>query len=57
MKALANEIHNILLDMDYVDYEETQAEELQGLMEDLELLQKHGNGTLLNAIKMLLENN
>lgn len=55
MKALANEIYSKLVDMDYVDYEETQAEEQQSLLEDLELLEKHGNGTLLNAIKMLVE--
>lgn len=55
MKPLVNEICNTLLDMDYADYEETQAEELKGLMEDLELLEKKGNGTLLSVIKMLVE--
>lgn len=56
MKALANEIYNHLLDMDNADYNETQTEDLKGLLEDLELLEKHGNGTLLNVIKMLVEN-
>ena len=56
MKALANEIYNNLLDMDFLDYEELQVEELQALLEDLELLKNHGNGTLLNVIKMLVEN-
>ena len=55
MKTLANEICNTLLDMDYADYEETQAEELQRLVEDLELLEKDGNGTLLAIIQMLVE--
>lgn len=56
MKALANDLYNTLLDMDYADYDETQTEDLKNLLEDLELLEKHGNGTLLNAIKMLVEN-
>lgn len=56
MKALAEEIYNKLMDMDYADYEETQAEDDKALMEDLELLKSKGNGTLLNAIKMLVEN-
>lgn len=56
MKVLANEIYNKLLDMDFADYEEMQTEETQNLLEDLELLEKHGNGTLLNVIKMLVEN-
>jgi hypothetical protein len=56
MKALANELYNSLLDMDNADYNETQAEDLKALAEDLELLQKQGNGALLNVIKMLVEN-
>lgn len=56
MKVLANEVYNKLLDMDFADYEETQTEDLKALTEDLELLQKQGNGALLNAIKMLVEN-
>lgn len=55
MKALANEIYNKLADMDFMDYQETQEEEFKALLEDLELLENQGNGTLLNAIKMLLE--
>lgn len=56
MKALANELYNNLLDMDNADYNETQTEDLQNLLEDLELLENKGNGALLNAIKMLVEN-
>lgn len=56
MKALAEEIYNKLMDMDFADYAETQEEEQKALMEDLELLKKQGNGTLLNALKMLVEN-
>lgn len=56
MKTLANEIYNNLLDMDCADYEEMQTEDLKNLLEDLELLKNKGNGTLLNAIKMLVEN-
>lgn len=55
MKTLANEIYNNLLDMDCADYEEMQTEELKALLEDLELLEEHGNGTLLNVVKMLVE--
>lgn len=57
MQELANGIYNNLLDMDFMDYSETQTEELKALLEDVELLKQHGNGTLLNAIKMLVENN
>lgn len=57
MQELANGIYNNLLDMDFMDYSETQTEELKALLEDLKLLKQHGNGTLLNAIKMLVENN
>lgn len=56
MKALAEEILNNLLDMDNADYTETQAEDLKSLSEDLELLKSKGNGSLLNALQMLLEN-
>ena len=57
MKALANEIYNNLLDMDFMDYEESNEMDLENLLADLELLNENGNGTLLNAIKMLVENN
>lgn len=56
MKALANEIYNNILDMDNADYIDTQMEDLQALKEDLELLEQQGNNSLLNAIKMLMEN-
>ena len=56
MKALADKLYNKLLDMDFADYTETQTEDLKALTEDLKLLQKQGNGALLNAIKMLVEN-
>lgn len=56
MKTLANEIYNNLFDMDFADYDETQTEDFKNLLEDLELLKNQGNGTLLNAIKMLVEN-
>lgn len=55
MKVLANEIYEKVLDMDFMDYEENREENLNLLMEDLELLEKQGNGTLLEAIKMLVE--
>ena len=57
MKALANEIYNTLLDMDFMDYDEANEKELEDLTKDLELLEAMGNGALLNAIKMLVENN
>lgn len=55
MKALANEIYNTLTDMDFMDYAELNEVETENLLSDLELLKEHGNGTLLNAIKMLME--
>lgn len=55
MKALVNEIYNNLLDMDFMDYADTMEKDLEDLLQDLELLEKQGNGALLNAIKMLLE--
>lgn len=56
MKLLANEVYNKLLDMDFADYEELQTEDLKALTEDLKLLEDQGNGSLLNVIRMLLEN-
>ena len=56
MKALANDICNALLDMDFMDYDEANERDLENLLNDLELLKKLGNGTLLNAIKMIVEN-
>lgn len=56
MKELANKIYDCNVDMDFADYEETKADDIQKLTEDLMLLKEHGNGTLLIAIKMLLEN-
>ena len=55
MKALANELYNSLLDMDFMDYEEANEMDLENLTDDLELLYKMGNGALLNAIQMLLK--
>ena len=55
MEKLANEIYETLSDMDYMDYIDTKEEELQQLLQDLQLLEKQGNVTLLNAIKMLVE--
>lgn len=56
MKVLADTIYNTLLDMDYMDNEELKEQEVENLLHDLELLNKHGNGTLLKAIEILLEN-
>lgn len=55
MKALAEEIYNNLYDMDFKDYAETMEADAENLLNDLELLKEQGNGALLNAIKMLLE--
>ena len=55
MESLANEIYNCNVDMDYADYEETREDDVRKLTEDLRLLKEQGNGTLLIAIKMLLE--
>lgn len=55
MEKLANTIYNNLLDMDYMDYQEITEKDLNNLLQDLELLEKQGNGALLSAIKMLME--
>lgn len=55
MEKLANTIYNNLLDMDYIDYNETTEKDLNNLLQDLELLKNQGNGSLLNAIKMLVD--
>lgn len=55
MEKLANTIYNNLLDMDYLDHEETKEKDLNNLLHDLELLEKQGNGVLLSAIKMLVK--
>lgn len=56
MEKLAYELYNNLLDMDYLDYAETQEKDFDNLLQDLKLLESKGNGSLLNAIKMLMEN-
>lgn len=56
MNTLANEIYNNLLDMDCADHKETQEQDMENLLNDLELLKKTGSGALLNAIQMLVEN-
>ena len=55
MKALANEIFNTLIDLDFLDYTETTEKDLKALENDLKLLNQNGNNSLLNAIKILLE--
>lgn len=54
MKTLVNDLYTALQDMDYMDYADTLEDDLKALEDDLELLQKQGNGALLNALKMLL---
>lgn len=56
MNTLANDLYTVIVDMDFMDYEENLQEDLENLLSDLELLEKQGNGALLNLIKMLLEN-
>ena len=56
MENLANVIYNNLQDMDYMDYTDTTEKDADNLLQDLELLEKQGTGSLLNAIKMLVEN-
>lgn len=55
MENLANEIYESMLDMDFMDYLDTKEEEIKCLIQDLKLLEEQGNGTLLNAIEMLVE--
>lgn len=55
MKALANELYNILSDMDNADYNEIFEMDMENLLNDLKLLKQQGNGTLLNVIQMLME--
>lgn len=54
-KHLAELIHNTLKDMDFFDYASTEEEDIQSLENDLALLQKHGNGALLQVIEMLTD--
>ena len=54
MKKLAMEIMENLIDMDFMDYEETIENDMENLVKDLEILEKYGNGSLVNAIKMLI---
>lgn len=53
---LAEQIYNALQDMDYPDYAETAEKDFKCLVNDLKLLHEHGNGALLYAIEMLIEN-
>ena len=55
MESIVNKIFDNLLDMDFMDYEETKTEDLKALMDDLILLEKQGNGALLNALQMIME--
>ena len=56
MEYLVNKIFDNLIDMDFMDYAEHIEKDLKDLMDDLVLLEKQGNGALLNAIQMMLEN-
>lgn len=55
VKFIAEGIYAKLSDMDYLDYADTQAEDYKLLMKDLKLLELQGNGSLLNALKLVLE--
>lgn len=55
IKLLVNEMYNYLLDMDFIDYNETAENELENLTNDLKLLKESGSGTLLNVIYMIME--
>lgn len=55
MENLVNKIFDSLVDMDFMDYEELKDNDLKALMDDLILLEKQGNGALLNALRMLVE--
>ena len=55
MEGLVNKIFDSLLDMDFMDYAEHIEKDLKDLMDDLILLEKQGNGTLLNAIQMMID--
>ena len=56
MEGLANKIFDSLVDMDFMDYAEHLEKDLKDLMNDLILLEKHGNGALLSALQMIVEN-
>lgn len=55
MEELANEIYECFVDMDFMDYLDTKEQDLEELQQGLELLEKQGNKTLINAIKGLVE--
>lgn len=56
LEKLAREIYHRAIDMDYLDYEDTRESDIQDIARDLELLEKLGNGALLNGIEMILAN-
>ena len=55
MRDLANEIYEAVVDMDFMDYADSKETDMENLLDDLNLLSERGNGSLLNAIAMLLE--
>ena len=55
MENLVNAITEKLLDMDFMDYADTMENDMEDLLKDLQLLEQQGNGSLLNVIKMLVE--
>ena len=55
MEGLVNKIFDSIIDMDFMDYAEHLEKDLKDLMDDLVLLEKQGNGALLNALQMMVE--
>lgn len=49
MEGLANKIFDSLVDMDFRDYAEHLEKDLKDLMNDLILLEKHGNGAFIEC--------
>lgn len=57
LEKMAREIYRKAIDMDYLDDDECMKEsDVQDIVRDLEILEKMGNGALLNGIEMILAN-
>lgn len=55
MDRLAVEIYDSISDMDYMDYLDGKEIDLDNLLQDLEVLEQQGNGSLLEVVKILIE--
>ena len=55
MRAIVKALYDNMKDLDFMDYADELEKDIDNLLQDLELLEKQGNGSLLNAIKTIVE--